>query len=139
MYGQPVELRVQHRTSEPYPGPAATPMAPFAGSGNRLGAPTTPSPAVAGPSTPFAAAPTAEGRGDYADSIQTKFDVDMTQPTYRIRLRLANGQMCGFFLLEDLPVCLNLKTGYRLASTRRIPLEISEISSRHLRLTRGLS
>lgn len=100
VYGQPVELRVERKMQEEYPGPSAMPMSAFGGAGNRLGAPTpcpsTPSPAAA--STSSSAVPTGS-RVDYVDSIQTKFNVDLTQETYRIRLRLADGHMYSFLCL----------------------------------------
>ncbi|KAH8113090.1 SEP-domain-containing protein [Phellopilus nigrolimitatus] len=91
--GQPVELRVARRTDEEYTPPPPRPHQAFDGTGHRLGAPT-PSFAAAGSSSPASAAsgssqaavPTHEPQ-----SVQTKFEVDQTQPTTSIQLRLADG------------------------------------------------
>ena len=91
--GQPVELRVARRTHEEYQPPPPRPAAPFSGSGNRLGAPV---PGVSSePSVPGA-----YGAGSSAgpstarvepDAIQTRFEVDNSQPTTSIQVRLADG------------------------------------------------
>jgi len=71
--GQPVEVVVSKRTNEDY----VPERRPFGGSGNRLGSP------VPGP-TP---APTRAERA----SVTTLFEVDQTQPTTTVQIRLADG------------------------------------------------
>lgn len=86
--GQPVELRVARRTNEDYIPPTAGPAQPFSGAGNRLGAPVPP---ISGTDQPM------PGRFDEGSSlsepqsVSTRFEVDQSQPTTSIQLRLADG------------------------------------------------
>ena len=87
-FGQPVELRVERRTNEKYQPPPPEPMKPFGGHGNRLGAPVPDmTVAATGPvqsqqvSPPTAAPPTS-----------TMFQVDASQPTTQVQIRLGDGQ-----------------------------------------------
>lgn len=97
---QPVELRVARRTDEPYQPPAKSTQ-PFGGSGNRLGSPV---PSTAGASSSGAATtqaipgafPSSAGPSSTFDesrigTIQTRFEVDMSQPTTSVQIRLADG------------------------------------------------
>lgn len=95
-YGQPVELQVSRRVDEEYKPPPSRPLQAFGGAGNRLGAPT---PVIAGAAS-GSAEPAASGSGqtrappaavDDPQSVQTKFEVDQSQPTTSIQLRLADG------------------------------------------------
>lgn len=95
-YGHPVELQVSRRVDEEYKPPPPRPLQAFEGSGNRLGAPT---PVIAG-AAPSSAGPTASGSDqarapptatDDPQNVQTKFEVDQSQPTTSIQLRLADG------------------------------------------------
>ncbi|KAJ7857492.1 hypothetical protein B0H14DRAFT_3639106 [Mycena olivaceomarginata] len=75
--GQRVDVQVSKRTEDDYVPP---PAKPFSGTGNRLGAPTSaPSASVA------RAAPASNA------SINPRFEVDTTQPTTSIQVRLADG------------------------------------------------
>ncbi|KAF8594705.1 SEP-domain-containing protein [Ceratobasidium sp. AG-I] len=89
--GQPVELRVARRTHEEYQPPPPRPAAPFSGSGNRLGAPvpgTSSEPSVPGA---YSSAGSSAGPRVEPDAIQTRFEVDNSQPTTSIQVRLADG------------------------------------------------
>lgn len=91
-YGQPVELRVGRRIDEDYIAPER-PRRAFEGTGNRLGAPTPPiASASTGEKEPTRSAPSASSATqDDIQSVQTKFEVDQTQPTTSIQVRLADG------------------------------------------------
>lgn len=88
--GQPVELRVARRINEDYTPPAAGPTRAFSGTGNRLGAPVPP---ISGTGTDQPM----PGRFDERPSpsepqrVTTRFEVDQSQPTTSIQLRLADG------------------------------------------------
>ena len=95
---QPVELRVSKRLTENYK-PFRRPST-FAGSGSRLGAPTPqartdtipetmPGSFPGGPSTSRAAGPSDALAG--IDNMTTKFEVDLSQPTTSVQVRLADG------------------------------------------------
>ncbi|KAK7443497.1 protein phosphatase regulator [Stygiomarasmius scandens] len=93
--GEPVELRVAQRTTEDYVAP---PTAPFAGSGHRLGAPVPEVSTGAGSSNmpgsfPSASSGTTSGTGANSErpSMTTMFQVDQTQPTTSVQIRLADG------------------------------------------------
>ncbi|TCD71049.1 hypothetical protein EIP91_000141 [Steccherinum ochraceum] len=102
--GQPVELRVVKRLSEPYSPSSSSKSADsraFTGSGNRLGSPV---PAVAGSSAAAvdmpgsfpAGASSSGGAGSSGaertpESISTRFEVDQTQPATSVQVRLADG------------------------------------------------
>lgn len=89
--GQHVELRVAKRTHEDYVPPQG-PRA-FVGSGNRLGAPVpnAPSGSTAMPGDFPSAAPSQPAASEDRASINTQFEVDQTQPTTSIQIRLADG------------------------------------------------
>ncbi|KAF9220591.1 SEP-domain-containing protein [Gyrodon lividus] len=90
--GQPVEVIVSKRTSEDYVPEKRT----FSGSGNRLG---SPAPTVTSSATMPGAfpAPTSTGGGSSAATrtgmlgLTTMFEVDVTQPTTTVQIRLADG------------------------------------------------
>ncbi|KAF8157379.1 ubiquitin-related domain-containing protein [Mycena galopus ATCC 62051] len=78
-HGQRVDVQVTQRTSDDYVPP---PPKPFSGSGNRLGAPV---PAASSTSSSTAAASAATASGPVS------FEVDQTQPTTSVQIRLADG------------------------------------------------
>lgn len=80
--GQHVELRIQKRTHEDYQPPAGGRPA-FSGAGNRLGAPVSAAQAPMPGSLP----PASSER----QNINTLFEVDQSQPTTSIQVRLADG------------------------------------------------
>ncbi|EDQ99699.1 uncharacterized protein LACBIDRAFT_241285, partial [Laccaria bicolor S238N-H82] len=81
--GQNVDVRVAKRVNEDYVPPPSSVKA-FTGSGHRLGAPVPGSGVVRTPSS--TAAPEHERA-----SINTRFEVDQTQPTTSVQIRLADG------------------------------------------------
>jgi len=90
--GQPVEVIVSKRTNEDYvPEKRA-----FSGSGNRLGSPV---PAITNSSTMPGSFPGVESAGGASSaapraerrSLTTMFEVDPTQPTTTVQIRLADG------------------------------------------------
>ncbi|PWN41232.1 SEP-domain-containing protein [Ceraceosorus guamensis] len=97
-FGQRVELRVARRTEEKYTPPPPPPMRPFGGAGNRLGSPaatftgigsSVPGSSTATGSTTTAAQPS----GTNAPSAtSTLFQVDSSQPTTSLQIRLGDGQ-----------------------------------------------
>jgi UBX domain-containing protein 1 len=99
--GQPVELRVARRLDENYVPPAAAPAAAFSGSGHRLGGvvpdilgtghtdPTTAMPGALG--TGPAGANNAGPSGSTAAAANPRFEVDQSQPTTSVQIRLADG------------------------------------------------
>lgn len=99
--GRPVELRAARRINEDYVASPVGPTRAFGGSGNRLGAPIPEGMSVATGAT-ASSAPQASSSGDSGDrlSMQTKWEVDRTQPTAQIRLRLPTN--------PRFPVTLNL-------------------------------
>lgn len=80
--GQPVEVRVAKRTDEDWVAPPKV-SRPFEGAGNRLG---SPAPEVRGQAQP--AAPTT---GPAVMSATPAFEVDPSQPTTTVQVRLADG------------------------------------------------
>lgn len=97
-YDQPVQLRVDRRSNEDYK-PSKKKV--FDGDGRRLGAPVPEiEPTVPG------AFPVASGSAALASSssnptrepasMQTKFEVDQSQPTTSIQIRLADGTRLGY-------------------------------------------
>ncbi|KAF8752803.1 SEP protein [Rhizoctonia solani] len=86
--GQPVELRVAQRTKEDY-RPPPKPATPFSGSGNRLGAPA-PSGEASGSGSGSTSMPGTFANSE-PESIRTMFEVDNSQPTTSIQVRLADG------------------------------------------------
>lgn len=85
--GQPVELRVARRINEDYVPPAAGSTRTFSGAGNRLGAPVPP---ISGTEYPIPGT-FDEGAGPSEPRRATRFEVDQSQPTTSIQLRLADG------------------------------------------------
>lgn len=88
--GEPVELNVTKRLEEEFP----TTRRAFTGTGHRLGAPV---PEVASSSSSMpgafpapAAAPSSSASGD-SSNIVPKFEVDQSQPTTSVQIRLADG------------------------------------------------
>lgn len=97
--GQAVEVVVSKRVSEDYV-PERRPVAAFSGTGNRLGSPTPSfNPATAAgaampgsfPSTISPSVPAAGPPVDERERIDTRFEVDQTQPTTTVQIRLADG------------------------------------------------
>ncbi|KAJ1976555.1 protein phosphatase regulator [Dimargaris xerosporica] len=84
--GQPVEMRVAKRMDEDYV-PEKPALKPFAGQGQRLGSNTTP-PAA---SSPVVAAAGGSGTSSSAAPVSLPFEVDSSQPTTSIQVRLADG------------------------------------------------
>ncbi|KAG1893622.1 uncharacterized protein F5891DRAFT_1065655 [Suillus fuscotomentosus] len=91
--GQRVNLNVATRLSEEYVPPK---RGNFSGSGQRLGAPT---PAITSGAAPLMPGSFPSGSSSAADSsasverhgISTRFEVDQTQPTTSVQIRLADG------------------------------------------------
>lgn len=84
-YNQPLQVEVQQRTNEEYvQQEKPKPEGGFAGGGNRLGSVT---PEV---SAPAPAAPPLVSQGASTGN-SPKFEVDTTQPTTSVQLRLADG------------------------------------------------
>jgi hypothetical protein len=89
--GQHVELRVTKRTDEDYIPPKGAKT--FSGAGNRLGA-VVPEPSTSGSTMPGSFPPgtrPAAQSGPDKPLITAKFEVDQTQPTTSIQIRLADG------------------------------------------------
>ncbi|KAF7350626.1 SEP-domain-containing protein [Mycena sanguinolenta] len=78
--GQRVDVQVTKRTEDNYVPP---PPKPFSGSGNRLGAPV---PAATVAPSSSSAAPAASASGS-----SPRFEVDQSQPTTSVQIRLADG------------------------------------------------
>jgi len=93
--GQPVELRVAKRTDEDYVPPKGTKV--FAGSGHRLGAPvpdvglSTRSGSTMMPGSFPAAGSTITVSAPREVDVIPQFEVDQSQPTTSIQVRLADG------------------------------------------------
>ncbi|KAK7057951.1 SEP-domain-containing protein [Favolaschia claudopus] len=81
--GQRVDVQVTKRTDEDYIPPKPK---PFSGSGNRLGAPVP-----AAVSSSAAASSSSRSQATSASSITPRFEVDQTQPTTSVQIRLADG------------------------------------------------
>jgi UBX domain-containing protein 1 len=92
-FGQKVDLQVENKKTEKYKPPTPPPMKPFGGQGNRLG---TQVPAMAGaPSTTAASATVAVSAApatNTPDPSSLTFQVDSSQPTTQIQIRLSDGQ-----------------------------------------------
>jgi UBX domain-containing protein 1 len=86
--GQPVELRVARRINEDYVPPATGPTQVFAGTGNRLGAPVPP---ISGTDQQMPGRFDERGGPSEPQRLTTRFEVDQSQPTTSIQLRLADG------------------------------------------------
>ncbi|KAJ7686387.1 ubiquitin-related domain-containing protein [Mycena rosella] len=80
--GQRVDVQVTKRTDDDYVPPKAK---PFAGAGNRLGAPV-PGASSSSSSTAAARAPVQEPA-----SITARFEVDASRPATSVQIRLADG------------------------------------------------
>ncbi|KAH8105335.1 ubiquitin-related domain-containing protein [Cristinia sonorae] len=93
--GQPVELRVVKRLSDPYTPSSSSHSGGarvFHGTGNRLGAPVPTTTTESMPGTfPAVGTSTSTVPQREAESISTRFEVDQTQPTTSIQVRLADG------------------------------------------------
>ncbi|KAI5121741.1 hypothetical protein M0805_009031 [Coniferiporia weirii] len=95
-YGQPVELRVARRTDDDYTPPPPRPLQAFDGAGHRLGAPTPGftsegSVSLSAPGAPSGSQASSSRRTLEPESVQPRFEVDQSQPTTSIQLRLADG------------------------------------------------
>jgi len=86
--GQPVELRVARRINEDYVPSTAGPTRAFVGTGNRLGAPVHP---ISGTEHPMPGRFDERGGPSEPQRVTTRFEVDQSQPTTSIQLRLADG------------------------------------------------
>jgi UBX domain-containing protein 1 len=132
--GQPVELRVARRLSENYTPPA---RGAFSGSGNRLGAPSPsttfeaahgstampgsfPSgarcPVVHGGSAPASSSSTTARSEPNVASFGTRFEVDQSQPTTSVQVRLADGtrMVCRMNLTHTVQDLRNFINAYVL-------------------------
>jgi UBX domain-containing protein 1 len=87
-FGQRVELHVEKKTQEKYTPPPPRPMKAFEGSGNRLGAPVATMTGAGSSATDSTAVPAAPA----VPPQSTSFEVDASQPTTQIQIRLGNGQ-----------------------------------------------
>ncbi|KAM0750267.1 SEP-domain-containing protein [Meredithblackwellia eburnea MCA 4105] len=91
-HDQPVELRIARRMDEEWVRQPSAPAGPFSGSGNRLGSIDTPPVASSRPAAP-SSAPAAD-----RPALGTVFEVDTTQPTTQLQIRLRDGsRMVGRF------------------------------------------
>ncbi|KAF8747916.1 hypothetical protein RHS01_11175 [Rhizoctonia solani] len=81
-------------TKEDYRPPPPEPAIPFSGSGNRLGAPA-PSGEASGSGSGSTSMPGAFANSE-PEAIRTMFEVDNSQPTTSIQVRLADGTRYGF-------------------------------------------
>lgn len=82
--GQPVEVIVSKRTNEDYVAESQ----PFGGAGNRLGSPV---PVVTSMPGSFPTASSTPPSQAERTSVTTLFEVDQTQPTTTLQIRLADG------------------------------------------------
>ncbi|GAA6009592.1 hypothetical protein JCM11491_001027 [Sporobolomyces phaffii] len=101
--GQPVDLQVQKRLNEKWTRQPAPPAGPWSGSGNRLGS-VSPYPDLQSTSSAMpgafnsasssSSAPAASGASSRAVPISTnvEFEVDQSQPTTRLQIRLRDGE-----------------------------------------------
>ncbi|KZT33119.1 SEP-domain-containing protein [Sistotremastrum suecicum HHB10207 ss-3] len=88
--GQPVELRVARRMDEDYKEPPKRPVGPFESAGQRLGDfRAFPVGAYGAPVAPARSAATS--RAADVPLGQPRFEVDQTQPTTSVQVRLADG------------------------------------------------
>ncbi|GAA5824062.1 hypothetical protein JCM3770_004946 [Rhodotorula araucariae] len=97
-HDQPVELRIAERRGEKWVRQPPPPQGPFAGSGNRLGSvspfPEPSASSSAGARAMPGAMPGAAGVASSSAPPQpqdVKFEVDRTQPTTQLQVRLRNG------------------------------------------------
>lgn len=112
-HDQQVELRIAERRGEKYVRQPPPPQGPFAGSGNRLG---SEAPSFAGTSsssmpgslpTAAAAAGSSSSSAPAVTPAEVKFEVDRSQPTTQLQIRLRNGDRC-VLLSPFLPLCSEL-------------------------------
>ncbi|KAJ6592617.1 SEP domain-containing protein [Mycena capillaripes] len=85
--GQRVDVQVTKRTDDDYVPPKPK---PFSGAGQRLGAPV-PSVSTTSASTYTTSATSTSGAAASASAITPRFEVDQTQPTTSVQIRLADG------------------------------------------------
>jgi UBX domain-containing protein 1 len=105
---QPVELRVARRMDEAYVAPPKV-TRPFGGTGHRLGSPipgesSSPSGASASnlvssipgafPSNSGGSRPATTFGDSSVQGLNPRFEVDQTQPTTSVQIRLADGTRC---------------------------------------------
>ncbi|KAJ3416197.1 hypothetical protein HDV05_002842 [Chytridiales sp. JEL 0842] len=86
-YGQEVEVKVAHRINEDYKEPAPKPIAPFGGSGQRLGGVTTSEPVSLPGSFPTTSSTQSADPAPRAPALQ----VDDSLPVTSLQIRLADG------------------------------------------------
>lgn len=113
--GQPVELRITKRSNEHYVPPKH--VRTFQGSGHRLGAPVPSVSAEASSSMPgtfldsSSASASSSGSGE-RPNITTKFEVDQSQATTSVQIRLADGTRSGLpVIIFNLQLIVLLKDG----------------------------
>jgi len=98
-HDQQVELRIAERRGEKYVRQPPPPQGPFAGSGNRLGSEAPSFTGTSSSSMP-GSLPTAAAAGSSSSSApavtpaEVKFEVDRSQPTTQLQIRLRNGDRC---------------------------------------------
>lgn len=85
--GQAVDVKLEQHRDEKYVRPKKK-YRPFEGQGNRLGAPTPGAPAT---TTNSATATTAPSTNAAAVNAEIKPDIDSSQPSVRLQIRLADG------------------------------------------------
>ncbi|GJN94362.1 hypothetical protein Rhopal_007436-T1 [Rhodotorula paludigena] len=97
-HDQPVELRIAERRNEKWVRQPPPPQGPFAGSGNRLGSvspfPEASSSSGGGAAMPGSFAASGSAAGTSAEQRQPeniRFEVDKSQPTTQIQIRLRTG------------------------------------------------
>lgn len=99
--GQPVDLRIAHRMNEPYRPPPG--VRAFHGSGQRLGAPvpelTQTSGSMPGsfPGLSSALPSSSSFQRPERESVTTRFEVDQSEPTTSVQVRLADGTRYAYF------------------------------------------
>lgn len=99
--GQPVEVIVSKRMTEDYVPEKRS----FGGSGNRLGSPV---PVAVGTSSAPPIAPTG---GAERAGVTTLFEVDQSQPTTTVQIRLADGTR--YLVYSWCGDCADSKVGFR--------------------------
>lgn len=107
-HDQPVELRIAERRNEKWVRQPPPPQGPFAGSGNRLGSvspfPEASSSGGGGAAMPGSFAASGSAAGTSAEQRQPediRFEVDKSQPTTQIQIRLRTGDRCALFLTSS--------------------------------------
>ncbi|KAJ6493331.1 SEP-domain-containing protein [Mycena sanguinolenta] len=122
-HGQRVDVQVTKRTDDDYVPP---PAKPFSGSGNRLGAPV---PAMAGSSSAANTAP-----APIASSSSPRFEVDQSQPTTSVQIRLADGTkiVCRMNLTHTVLDLRNFINGARPENLTRPYIIVTTFPNRTL-------